>query len=203
MIIPYRSGRPSWGALHTPAAAASCDADPPRMATHTVAATTARPIAGGRLAVAPAERIRDAPELCEWAAARTCGCCTLGTTSGGGRQKRRRARLKALPRAPVQHFFPAGAETLPGCGHAGPDGAAARAPTLLARSALRRKGEDHHQQRRYQRGRRSHPKTPRPASPSRHCHDHEDQPTASIVPSPPRRLDRWHTRTTAERPIAN
>src|SRR5207249_11274389 len=151
------SSAPTRGALYTPAAAASCDADPPRMATHTVAATTAHPIAGGRLAVASAERVRDATELCEWAAACTRGCCTLGTTSSGGRQKRRRARLKALPRAPAQHFFPAGAETLPGCGHAGPDGAAARAPTLLARSSLRGRGEDNQHQRRCQPGRRSHP----------------------------------------------
>ena len=157
---PPRTQRPSRG-LHTLAAAASRDADTPRMATHAVTATSASPTAGGRLAVASAERIRDAAELCEWAAARACGPCTLVTSASAGRLKRRRARPKPLLRAPAQHFFLARAETVSGCGHARADGAPARAPTLPARSALRCKGEDRKQQeRRYQLGRRSHPTPP-------------------------------------------
>jgi len=168
--------------LHTLAAAASRDADTPRVATHAVTATAASPTAGGRLAVASADRIRDAAELCERAAARTCGRCALGASARAGGQKRRRAHLKALARAPAQHLFPAGAETLPGFGHARPDGAPARAPTLITRSTLCCKSEYCKYHRRYQLGCRSPPYAPSGIS---HCQRHEDQPTASTVPRLP------------------
>src|SRR5207247_2287684 len=87
-VIPTQ--RPSL-ALHTLAAAASGDTDPPRMATHAVTATTAGPIAGGRPPVASPPWIRDATELCERAAARTGGRSTLGTPDSAGRYGRRRA----------------------------------------------------------------------------------------------------------------
>ena len=169
-------------ALRALGAATSRHADAPRMAAHAVATASASSTAGGRLAVASTEGVRDATELGERATAGTYGRCALGASARAGGQKRRRAHLKALARAPAQHLFPAGAETLPGFGHARPDGAPARAPTLLTRSTLCCKSEYCKYQRRYQLGCRSHPYAPSGIS---HCQGHEDQPTASTVPRLP------------------